>query len=92
MSSPLQISPLFQQISSFLGIQSFGDEDLTARLEERMPLVRRLIEQFRDPNQTTFICVCIPEFLSMYETERLVQVSQTTLQHYSKFGAVICEW
>lgn len=46
---------------------------MEGKLGESKKLVDKLHAQFKDPNLTSFVCVCIPEFLSMYETERLVQ-------------------
>lgn len=68
-----QVSPFITNIASIMGLNNFNVESLTGRLEELLPVIKKINEQFRDKNLTTFVCVCISEFLSLYETERLVQ-------------------
>jgi len=67
-----QFAPIINSLSGLMGDQ-ISAEDMAGRIEGMLPLMRSVNEQFRNPDQTTFVCVCIAEFLSVYENERLVQ-------------------
>ena len=55
--------------------QGGSGEDIQKKLFTSLDGMKTKIEevnrQFKDSTKTTFVAVCIPEFLSMYETERL---------------------
>ena len=72
---------ILNQATALFGLGDPGtvQELLMDRLEETRTVINKVNAAFQDPELTTFVCVCIPEFLSIYETERLVQ-------ELSKFG------
>ncbi|KAK3678986.1 Golgi to ER traffic-related protein [Recurvomyces mirabilis] len=51
--------------------QSF--DDVLKRMEDLRNTIGDVNKQFKNPDLTTFIPVMIPEFLSLYETERMIQ-------------------
>uniref|UniRef100_N1R2M4 ATPase n=1 Tax=Aegilops tauschii TaxID=37682 RepID=N1R2M4_AEGTA len=65
---------LINQASRLFGLGDDLNEDIMlGRIEGMKDVIEQVNRQFKDPDLTTFVCVCIPEFLSLYETERLVQ-------------------
>lgn len=65
-----QFSNLF---TSMHGGNMPNQEDMMKKLDNVKAVIQQVKKTFQDVNLTTFVCVCIPEFLSLYETERLVQ-------------------
>lgn len=68
-----KLGPMFTQISSVMGMpQTTTDFDqISKKLDDLIPTIRKINEQFHNPEMTTFVGVCIAEFLSLFETERL---------------------
>lgn len=68
-----KIGPIFSQMSSMMGLgQGPSDYDhISHKLDELLPTIRTINQQFHNPEMTTFVGVCIAEFLSLFETERL---------------------
>ncbi|MFQ6619972.1 hypothetical protein Gotur_001101 [Gossypium turneri] len=74
MSLKSKFGGLLSQVTRIFGVEDeFGEDAIIGRLEGMKNVIEQVNKQFKDPDLTTFICVCIPEFLSLYETERLVQ-------------------
>ncbi|CDW74993.1 arsenical pump-driving atpase [Stylonychia lemnae] len=66
---------MLNQFGTMLGGGQTNGEDFQKKLFDSLDGMKSKIveinKQFKDPEKTTFIAVCIPEFLSLYETERL---------------------
>ncbi|KAJ0051322.1 hypothetical protein Pint_00323 [Pistacia integerrima] len=74
MSLKNKFGGLMSQMTRMFGMDDdFGEDAILGKLESMKTVIERVNKQFKDPDLTTFVCVCIPEFLSLYETERLVQ-------------------
>jgi arsenite/tail-anchored protein-transporting ATPase len=69
-----RFSGMFGQMANMFGGGNMPSQEMMmGKLEATRAIIEKVNVQFRDPSKTTFVCVCIPEFLSVYETERLVQ-------------------
>lgn len=70
-----RFAPLLSQFGTMFGLGggASSTEGITSRLSEMKKTVEEVNRQFQDSEKTTFICVLIAEFLSLYETERMIQ-------------------
>lgn len=78
---PTTLSKLLEKFGEITGrlgpmlnsLAGTGNVDIAGKLSQLKENVETIKTQFTDPDLTTFVCVCISEFLSLYETERLIQ-------------------
>lgn len=81
-----RFGPMMQQMSGMMGMQG-NPEDMFGKLEGMREIITEVNNQFKDADKTTFVCVCISEFLSLYETERMIQ--ELTSYHIDTHNIVV---
>lgn len=67
-----RFGPMFSQMSSIIGLNTNQDE-MFKKLDQMRETIVEVNKQFKDAELTTFVSVCISEFLSLYEMERMIQ-------------------
>ncbi|KAK5581890.1 hypothetical protein RB653_003470 [Dictyostelium firmibasis] len=73
LSMQQNFSGIFNAVSGMMGGNTPSLENMESKIQSTKKVVEEINIQFKNPDLTTFIPVCIPEFLSVYETERLIQ-------------------
>lgn len=67
-------SAVLGSMAAFTGNNpEISEEAIIGKLTELKQVIDAVQSRIHSADETTFVCVCIPEFLSLYETERLVQ-------------------
>jgi arsenite-transporting ATPase len=70
-----QFGPMLNSVLGASGGLPGGQnlDEVLQKMESLRETIGEVNAQFKNPNLATFVCVCIPEFLSLYETERMIQ-------------------
>lgn len=66
----MPVLSMFGQMQSAL---NQGLQDAFDRFSEVLNLLKKAKLRLRDPEETTYLAVCTPDFLSVYETEKMIQ-------------------
>lgn len=70
-----QFGPMLNSVIGARGGLPGGQnlDEILKKMEDLQATIGEVNKQFKNPDMTTFVCVCIAEFLSLYETERMIQ-------------------
>lgn len=77
-----RFGPMASTLASSMNMPGLDVNEMVSKIESMTDVTKEISATFADPSKCNFVCVCIPEFLSVFETERLVQ-------EVAKFGITV---